>query len=194
MVLEKFVSNHHHLLSPGLLRVVRRSHRLHQHHRQLHERVGEMVEESGRRSILPVHGQGQCPLPQVRSQKFQLNTPCLKWLQFLSLNFNFLWLSVPRKFRAKQTNYNKLFFYSVIFPATLLGTGKTWTMVNHLMSTEYLNYEDDKFSKSRGIGVFGNDAQETGIPSDIWRFYLMYTRPGQTILVFLAIRYTFFQS
>ena len=49
------------------------------------------------------------------------------------------------------------------------------------MSTEYLNYEDDKFSKSRGIGVFGNDAQETGIPSDIWRFYLMYTRPGETI-------------
>jgi hypothetical protein len=77
-------------------------------------------------------------------------------------------------------------FYSVIFPATLLGTGKTWTMVNHLMSTEYLNYEDDKFSKSRGIGVFGNDAQETGIPSDIWRFYLMYTRPGQRIFRFLS--------
>ena len=45
------------------------------------------------------------------------------------------------------------------------------------MSTEYLNYEDAKFSKSRGIGVFGNDAQDTGIPADIWRFYLMYTRP-----------------
>ena len=28
-----------------------------------------------------------------------------------------------------------------------------------------------------GIGVFGNDAQATGIPADIWRFYLMYTRP-----------------
>ena len=27
------------------------------------------------------------------------------------------------------------------------------------MSTEYLNYEDAKFSKSRGVGVFGNDAQ-----------------------------------
>ena len=51
-------------------------------------------------------------------------------------------------------------------------------VIRFQMSTEYLNYEDDKFSKSRGIGVFGNDAQETGIPSDIWRFYLMYTRPG----------------
>jgi methionyl-tRNA synthetase len=58
---------------------------------------------------------------------------------------------------------NKVFVcrHSVIFPATLLGTGKKWTMVKHLMSTEYLNYEDDKFSKSRGIGVFGNDAQES---------------------------------
>ena len=42
---------------------------------------------------------------------------------------------------------------------------------------EYLNYEDDKFSKSRGVGVFGNDAQTTGIPADIWRFYLLYVRP-----------------
>merc|ERR1712241_1523508 len=68
-------------------------------------------------------------------------------------------------------------FHSVVFPSTLLGTGDKWTMVNHLMSTEYLNYEDAKFSKSRGIGVFGNDAQDTGIPADIWRFYLIYTRP-----------------
>ena len=44
------------------------------------------------------------------------------------------------------------------------------------MSTEYLNYEDAKFSKSHGVGVFGNDAKETGIPSDVWRFYLMYMR------------------
>jgi len=71
-------------------------------------------------------------------------------------------------------------FHSVVFPATLLGTedeSLRWTKVNHLMSTEYLNYEDAKFSKSRGIGVFGNDAETTGIPADIWRFYLIYTRP-----------------
>lgn len=43
--------------------------------------------------------------------------------------------------------------------------------------SEYLNYEDDKFSKSRGVGVFGNNAVESGIPADIWRFYLLYMRP-----------------
>jgi len=68
-------------------------------------------------------------------------------------------------------------FHSVVFPCTMLGTNQNWTMVNRLMSTEYLNYEDAKFSKSRGVGVFGNDAQETGIPADVWRFYLMYMRP-----------------
>lgn len=68
-------------------------------------------------------------------------------------------------------------FHSVMFPATLLGMNKGFTMVSHIMATEYLNYEDGKFSKSRGIGVFGNDAQDTGIPSDVWRFYLLYVRP-----------------
>ena len=32
---------------------------------------------------------------------------------------------------------------------------------------EYLNYEDGKFSKSRGVGVFGNDAKDTGIPVEV---------------------------
>ncbi|KAF2893703.1 hypothetical protein ILUMI_12476 [Ignelater luminosus] len=68
-------------------------------------------------------------------------------------------------------------FHSVMFPAALLGLNRGFTTVSHLMATEYLNYEDGKFSKSRGVGVFGNDAQNTGIPSDVWRFYLLYVRP-----------------
>ncbi|XP_069987447.1 methionine--tRNA ligase, cytoplasmic isoform X1 [Penaeus vannamei] len=68
-------------------------------------------------------------------------------------------------------------FHSVVFPSTQLGTGENWTMVNYLVATEYLNYEDGKFSKSRGVGVFGDQAIETGIPSDVWRFYLLYLRP-----------------
>ena len=31
------------------------------------------------------------------------------------------------------------------------------------MATEYLNYEDAKFSKSRGIGVFGDQVGENVI-------------------------------
>lgn len=68
-------------------------------------------------------------------------------------------------------------FHSVMFPSTLLGINKGYTTVTHIMATEYLNYEGGKFSKSRGVGVFGNDAQDTGIPADVWRFYLASARP-----------------
>lgn len=76
-------------------------------------------------------------------------------------------------------------FHTVIFPASLLGTGKPWTMLHHLNSTEYLNYEDTKFSKSRGIGVFGTDVRTTGIPTDLWRFYLLLNRPERQDSVFV---------
>ncbi len=46
-----------------------------------------------------------------------------------------------------------------------------------MSSTEFLNYEDGKFSKSKGVGVFGSDAKESGIPADGWRFYIYYNRP-----------------
>lgn len=68
-------------------------------------------------------------------------------------------------------------FHSVLFPSTLLGIDQGYTTVKHVMATEYLNYEDGKFSKSRGVGVFGNDAMDTGIPADVWRFYLASARP-----------------
>jgi methionyl-tRNA synthetase len=68
-------------------------------------------------------------------------------------------------------------FHTVIFPSSQLGTGRNWTMLHHMSSSEYLNYEAGKFSKSKGIGVFGTDVMETGIPADIWRFYIFWNRP-----------------
>ncbi|XP_020708517.2 methionine--tRNA ligase, cytoplasmic isoform X2 [Athalia rosae] len=68
-------------------------------------------------------------------------------------------------------------FHAVMFPASLLAADQGHTLVKHIMAIEYLNYENTKFSKSRGIGVFGTDARDTGIPADVWRFYLAYVRP-----------------
>ncbi len=68
-------------------------------------------------------------------------------------------------------------FHTVIFPSSLLGSGENWTLLHHMSSSEYLNYEGGQFSKSKGIGVFGSDARETGIPADVWRFYIFYNRP-----------------
>lgn len=75
-------------------------------------------------------------------------------------------------------------FHTVIFPSTLLGTEQPWTKLFHISSTEYLNYENGKFSKSKGVGVFGTDAEESGIPADIWRFYLFYNRPEKSDTTF----------
>ncbi|MDR2211733.1 MAG: methionine--tRNA ligase [Spirochaetaceae bacterium] len=75
-------------------------------------------------------------------------------------------------------------FHTVIFPSTLLGSGENWTMLHHMSSTEYLNYEGGKFSKSKGMGVFGTDVMETGIPADVWRFYIFYNRPEKSDATF----------
>ena len=75
-------------------------------------------------------------------------------------------------------------FHTVIFPSSLLATGEKWTMLHHMSSTEYLNYEGGKFSKSKGIGIFGNDVEETGIPADVWRFYMFYNRPEKSDFTF----------
>lgn len=45
------------------------------------------------------------------------------------------------------------------------------------MQTEYLQYEGTKFSKSKNIGVFGQNARETGVPASVWRYYLLSNRP-----------------
>lgn len=75
-------------------------------------------------------------------------------------------------------------FHTVIFPSALLATGENWTMLHHMSSTEYLNYEGGKFSKSLGVGIFGNDVMDTGIPCDVWRFYMFYNRPEKSDVTF----------
>jgi len=75
-------------------------------------------------------------------------------------------------------------FHTVVFPSSLLGSGRPWTMLHTMSSSEYLNYESGKFSKSAGTGVFGNDVQTTGIVADIWRFYLFYNRPEKNDTLF----------
>ncbi|XP_058730354.1 probable methionine--tRNA ligase isoform X1 [Vicia villosa] len=68
-------------------------------------------------------------------------------------------------------------FHTVMFPSTLLGTDQNWTLMKTISVTEYLNYEAGKFSKSKGVGVFGNDAKDTTIPVEVWRYYLLTNRP-----------------
>lgn len=45
------------------------------------------------------------------------------------------------------------------------------------LPTEYLQYEGTKFSKSKNIGVFGQNARSTGVAASVWRYYLLQNRP-----------------
>src|SRR5512136_216585 len=91
------------------------------------------------------------------------------------------WWKAPKDVKLFQfVGKDNIPFHTVIFPTSLLGTGEDWTTLHHMSSTEYLNYEGGKFSKSRGVGVFGTDARETAIPVDVWRFYIFYNRPERS--------------
>ncbi|MDB2579209.1 methionine--tRNA ligase [Tateyamaria sp.] len=67
-------------------------------------------------------------------------------------------------------------FHTLSFPATLLGSGEPWKMVDHLKSFNYLNYEGGQFSTSQGRGVFMDQALEL-LPADYWRWWLLSNCP-----------------
>ncbi|KCV67372.1 methionine-tRNA ligase (EC:6.1.) [Fonticula alba] len=91
-----------------------------------------------------------------------------------------LWWKNPEQVQLYQfMGKDNVPFHTVMFPCSLIGTGDKYTMLNHLSTTEYLNYEGGKFSKSRNIGVFGDDAIASGIPACLWRYYLLANRPEQ---------------
>lgn len=79
---------------------------------------------------------------------------------------------------------DNVYFHTVFWPSILLGDGRDWTTLHHLSTTEYLQYESGKFSKSRNVGVFGPGARETGVPASVWRYYLLSTRPENQDSVF----------
>ncbi|MFX1501927.1 MAG: methionine--tRNA ligase subunit beta, partial [Promethearchaeota archaeon] len=54
----------------------------------------------------------------------------------------------------------------------------------NVSSTEWLMYENTKFSKSRGIGIWIDDALQLA-PLDYWRFNLIYNRPEKSDTSFL---------
>ena len=71
-------------------------------------------------------------------------------------------------------------FHTIMFPATLMAANDGYILVHQLSSTEYLNYEGGAFSKSRNRGIFGTDVIETGIPVDVWRYYIYSNRPEKS--------------
>lgn len=67
-------------------------------------------------------------------------------------------------------------FHTLSFPATILGSGEPWKLVDRLKSFNWLTYYGGKFSTSDHRGVFMSDALEL-LDADYWRWYLMANAP-----------------
>ena len=67
-------------------------------------------------------------------------------------------------------------FHTLSFPATILGSGEPWKLVDYIKSFNYLNYDGGQFSTSRGRGVFMDQALEI-LPADYWRWWLLSNVP-----------------
>ena len=67
-------------------------------------------------------------------------------------------------------------FHTLSFPATILGSGEDWKLVDYIKSFNYLNYDGGQFSTSQGRGVFMDQALEI-LPADYWRWWLLSHAP-----------------
>jgi len=67
-------------------------------------------------------------------------------------------------------------FHAIILPALIIASGEKLVLPWQVAATEYLTFEGEKFSKSRGIGVWIDEALEM-FDADYWRFALISMRP-----------------
>ncbi len=68
-------------------------------------------------------------------------------------------------------------FHAVILPALLMATKEPYVLPTIISATEYLMYEGRKFSKSRRIGVWIDEALKIVDNTDYWRYSLIRMRP-----------------
>ncbi|MDQ7069792.1 MAG: methionine--tRNA ligase [Rhodobacterales bacterium] len=67
-------------------------------------------------------------------------------------------------------------FHTLSFPATIIGSGEDWKLVDYIKSFNYLNYDGGQFSTSKGRGVFMDQALSI-LPADYWRWWLLSHAP-----------------
>lgn len=67
-------------------------------------------------------------------------------------------------------------FHTVIFPALILALEENIQLPKHIISSEYINFNDEKMSKSKGNFKSLNDLLNQ-FQSDMLRFYILYISP-----------------
>jgi len=66
-------------------------------------------------------------------------------------------------------------FHTLIFPALLLATHEKYNLPWNVSTNEFLNFDEQKASKSRKIGIWIDEALEL-FPADYWRYTLIANR------------------
>jgi methionyl-tRNA synthetase len=85
---------------------------------------------------------------------------------------------------------DNIIFHLIIFPGLLMAynedkkEGEKLILPYNVSSTEWLLFENQKFSKSRGVGIYIDEALQLA-PLDYWRFNLLYNRPESSDTSFL---------
>ncbi len=103
--------------------------------------------------------------------------------------FDYFWKDLNTK-TVYFIGKDNIIFHLIVFPGLLLAynddkeEGERLVLPYNVSSTEWLMYENQKFSKSRGIGIWIDDALNLA-PLDYWRFNLIYNRPEKSDTSFL---------
>ncbi len=71
---------------------------------------------------------------------------------------------------------DNIIFHTIFWPAMLLANNK-FNLPYNVVGLQYLNYEGGKISKSQNRGIFCENLSDSGIDSDVWRFYLTFLIP-----------------
>jgi methionyl-tRNA synthetase len=71
---------------------------------------------------------------------------------------------------------DNIIFHAIIFPALLMATHEPYVLPYSITVTEFIMFEGQPFSKSKGIGIGVEEALELA-PIDCWRYFLIANRP-----------------
>lgn len=67
-------------------------------------------------------------------------------------------------------------FHTTIFPAIVKGIGKNYRLPDRIVSSAYVNLNDEKMSKSKGNLITVDELLKTFVP-DVLRFYFLFNGP-----------------
>ena len=70
---------------------------------------------------------------------------------------------------------DNIIFHALLFPAMLLATKDNYPLPYAVATTNFIQFKEGPFSKSKGIGIWCDEAIAT-LPANYWRYYMSVNR------------------